>query len=1783
MSSPLQQVDANLRAIHALEGASTLPALPAEVTLDLAGNTNMTPDSLNQLLLGMESDINSVQRAEPVEVRQPDVWTPLDPEYETGPAVGRLLYGVTGTGRVEQYDSNAVVEWKQRAVDRGYLDLTPAQIQDQRWLPEYSNIAAEMMRDQARREFSGEKPGSLSVDNVMNFVEEWLSPKGLYTAAIELDLFWDFNSIGREMADWGDKLRAWREEPWNPGRLIDALTGPLDDIIFPVVNWGLMLVGVGQVYNTVRWGLKGAQAGAASAKAIAGINTGSKGMRFLNSMTRPLRAVNAADDVAFFKNQSFMANMLRQPTGEATGAVASGLDALRGTKTVGSIRHGMEQWRNLSGVVAAKKINQQVLRLGVSSNLQGLVDDERGRSLATETRLDEAVNAVMSNPVAEWSVDLLIYPPNLFERGSIRAGLAATGRGLQKVTGFKKVTESQEMTLGWHDAVRAYIGEEGGEAAVGAFDDAVRDKGVIGAMADQLTGGDVEKLGEAMAFVSTMGVVNWAARTRGGLDTVVSGALKGDELSSFHKARNHIIAQLRHYDPDDVDEVINAMAAHGLNLEETPVGLITGGEDGKIFRVAEARQNIRATWKEPEDVVALRGGAVADGDVRLYGRIDPETGNVRWSAEEPLGRGGPAGQLSLDEDPFFVDVNPAEFGVSADEILAEAEQWAQKVERRYRFTTGRRARLSEAQEIGRYDPVKLERLKALVHQHNDRRAETLASLMANLNPEMIRQSVYEALPTFGRWTDFSDAVGEVRMLQRQGLLDETTLAPVITDSGRRAAVNPPFAKDGSMDKWSREMAHLMLQLGDDPELQGRMMESVFAPLVREIDPAAQRFTVMKSDTATKQEALAFVASVNSHLSKIDDAEAFMRNHPDLFARLDDALEGAQQSLIEGAGQRNLVARAVTNAVADTKLMDDPKAQLHLRRLVNWAMNNGVSMKDVQRALGDQTSDLLRLQDTRWGRYRVAEQVGMDAEDATTHLRAKLKELKQQVNFIAAEVDAPDSLKGFLSERGYKLVYGVNFAAPEDLMDIIPAFDDVSQAHIRSSRLQSFFGRKDPDYVRIQKTRIAKSSLFSAMRRAASQGRDVRLDLADDASVNRLIQDLYGLLDDVQEEAMTVLETSRHRPMHSRIGARVSTANVPFDLSRLPSAMSRKEFLVRVQGLGYTQDEALAIMDGLMRSQALGFKEQGLYAIESKLRSQNNVVEGLRLLGRHQASNRLTGAVHKATATGGGLAGATLAANEDGEFGFDAENIMQGLAGAAVGVGGAHLLGRKLGHLKPVDAGFFANRAAGLESSQFAKWGYLADNLANVRDLFRFSLSPIFDASRYSEAVILSQIGELPEGVRNLRMNQSPTGVRRAIARQLRSEGATAEQARRGAEAAWAENRARFAAAAKNDFEMETIDSIGRRFSSVGVLGFSPVNWMESTFWHLTEAGVDSRKAYETVREIYTYGVTGRSSAELSANFVFFPFSFTKKVLGHMTGFIQQDLGRLILIQDGLQAYQMLNERYDLSDEFRDRLPIISRMNRLNVLAYGLSPGRFGGVNAPMIGAMRDTPVLGDLYWGPEMDEVAGLFVPQMVSVRNDADASELWDITKQMLPAINDVNTLIGDAIEQGYVVASDSHMTRQAEARRGWDEWRTYQDSVQPYLENIGISWAQAMQDPALGALIRQKRAEISAAYPQWKHAMGDGIARSAAIDLEIQERLNQPDQREDLQLAQFHTALNTVSEVLSSQGLSMSNPEEVPPEVFQMMRKLAIELTTAEPRFKRLYDRFYRRMFGDIATELI
>jgi len=209
MPGEILQVDKNLQAIRAIEGAWSLPPVPDEVKLDLAGNTMMDPTSVGLLFTGLSDDLDQAGKRKAFPTRSDlEAEDVTSPQTDKQTELGLIVAGITGVPKPQVLDINAPQRLKQELKDGGYLDLSPEDIQSDLWLPEYSFAARELNFDNLTKEFQGDKPGSISIDKVFGFVDEWLSPRGLYRAAVELDLWWDLGQIGTEFEEWGDKVDA---------------------------------------------------------------------------------------------------------------------------------------------------------------------------------------------------------------------------------------------------------------------------------------------------------------------------------------------------------------------------------------------------------------------------------------------------------------------------------------------------------------------------------------------------------------------------------------------------------------------------------------------------------------------------------------------------------------------------------------------------------------------------------------------------------------------------------------------------------------------------------------------------------------------------------------------------------------------------------------------------------------------------------------------------------------------------------------------------------------------------------------------------------------------------------------------------------------------------------------------------------------------------------------------------------------------------------------------------------------------------------------------------------------------------------------------------------------------------------------------------------------------------------------------------------------------------------------------------------------------------------------
>ena len=513
---------------------------------------------------------------------------------------------------------------------------------------------------------------------------------------------------------------------------------------------------------------------------------------------------------------------------------------------------------------------------------------------------------------------------------------------------------------------------------------------------------------------------------------------------------------------------------------------------------------------------------------------------------------------------------------------------------------------------------------------------------------------------------------------------------------------------------------------------------------------------------------------------------------------------------------------------------------------------------------------------------------------------------------------------------------------------------------------------------------------------------------------------------------------------------------------------------------------------------------------------------------------------------------------------------------------------------------FRNPEAVFSHTDWQRYSHMGDFYVNMRDYLRFSLSPIFDLSRYAEAMTLSQVvgADVAQG---MRLNQSPKSFRKMMTREFEAQGFDKTNAVDKANEEWTKVRSAFMdqAQGRGDFDWENIENMSRWFTSVGIMGFSPQSWMASTFGQMLRAGVNPDDAYDAARSIYTYGITGRSAAEQSVNMVFFPFSFMKKTVGHFAKFLTEDYSRTVILHDMLKAHEMLDEKYDLNEKYKKYLPITTKMRRLNLFAYGLSLGEFGGPNAPFlrgawhtVGKPAEAAVAGlsGMMGGDDLQEkmmvspLLSAMMPHAISIKDSESFNDLQKTIRRMFPVWNDMRHLIGDVMEQGEVLFRGQ--TKRAQNDAAWDEWEEVRKYVADQLASVGLPYTSINRDnPQIRELKNWRdkaKAEILEKYPSWGAELAGGAEGAAARQIELSERMNNHTEPVDGLLIDFNNWLQSERQAMSNAGYYISDVDFLPPEHHELVRDNARKFVEFDPDFLAIYNRFYAKDYGPIAREV-
>lgn len=1711
-------VDANLKAISAVQASWRLPQLPPEVTMDLAKQPGINQDHLNNLLYGIESDFHGDQPTQ-----TPLYTAPALPDFSTYDKSRAIIAGVSSSKAPTVVDNSAVQRWKMDAIDKGYLPAPADGVIDNSWDPQFETIRKGMAFDDYNSRMRGDRPGSIPFSKVIDTLGKWTSPTGLLAAATNLDLMWDFGAIGKEFNTWGDKWRKLgkSKNPFDFGKnLIDAITGPVDDILMPVANWAMLASGVGEAYNFARVAYS-AERAFAGAEAVEGLYKASGFAKFVGA------GYDAATDVSRMQEASGIALRL----GKSSNGIVSG------------IGDAMGAWRNLDSVATGKKFLQVGMRSGVLSQAEDLLPGyQGGKSAADLSPVSDAVTWGQKNPlfvVGSGMAELFFTPYSTFRPGSFiggakglvgksasalgttagkavlggvlgagvgtwlghdsgdtakgaaigALGLASVpllGKGLHTAaalvedvplaskilpksvgtvgaflekTSWKPLADNQQISLAFHNGM---LGSLTGQAKAD-YEAAFNEKGFLGAFAQHF-GVDEEAAGASMGYVMTAAAIDHIASSQ-----AKAGGPK-NWLKVYNDSKNKLVAQVRSFDLSNIgahtiDEVAHA-ASMGVNGQK-------------------------------KEFAYLRDAFAADPAKAL----EFASGHNR-NAQETLQQ-----LLSVESMP---DLNP--------DVAANLYGW------------GDMAAKERAAVISKYLP--------------------------------------QVMDHFGNWPEFTARTSEIRQLLHDGLLDDAVFDTYKLPSGLERPTIParqmPVSVLPSTSQEISQGVNDALFRSPETDITKVTSQGKLDVLARAVDPSIGRFTVMRADTADKGQVLGI-------LSELKELKAIHE------IALPRTVVLAQATAANG--ELTALTRQQYTAVIND-MVKGGSSQKEMRRLYDYAKRQGVQLSDMKNYLSDAIDTAVndpRLTD--WlGMSKVLQGDPMPGEtlgavlSGPAALKARITELQQKANFTAARIDGNKLLETLgegtpeyqrmaahldsLDRDGYKLVHGVEYLMPDDLAHHTPVFEDITRRHLNAVTLGNFFHGRQPAIARMAEERRSRLALVDELSKV---GLDKSLN---DQDVSNMLEDLHSILRSEQSLAEETRTNAATGGWLRRRIAGIKTSTTPVTISDL----GRTDWRRVVQDFTpvYGEDAANAAAKALRRMRNTEFKDVGLYAIEAKLRSQNQFSSALKVLSgtehgesfmSHSSTARKVGAI------AGGIYGAQTSD----------DNLTGALKGAAIGAAVGTVA---QGGLSPL----FAKAEKAFSASKWFQYGYLADDIAGVRDTMRFTLSPFFDISRYTEGMMLGQTAAPLRNAAGERvvmpLNMSPSGLKKGW---MKSLGLSKPEA----DVKFQETLSRFSSAARGETDFTAADNMSNWFQQVGIVGFNPTHWMAAAFSHLQDQGFEARQAYEHVRDMYTYGTHGRSAAEQSVNFIFFPFSFQKKAYTHIAKYVSDDLSRAVVLHDSLKGYELLNQKYNLSQMWKDHIPVLEKLQQLNLFAYGLSPGKFGGINRPFIEPIMN--MAANLHG--QSDFVPGifnLFNPQGVNVKSAAEAAQITKLTRSLLPVYNDINHLLGDSKEQFHALTSASKQTYMADAGDGWGAWSAFKTQFQADLTKHGYTMAD-LDKPWLAQTklaYQGKRAEIEAQYPGWKASRIKSAEKNASLDLELQDRFDRVANGNatpvDVMTFEFSQALKSVKADLKLHGIT--DLVDAPPAVRQKLIDVAVSLAKGSHEWRRVYGKYFQRELGPI-----
>lgn len=1755
-----EEMDNQLRAINNVQGSWDLPALPDEVALDLLASDQISsPAGQTEFLQGLQSDLAESLRPR-ISVPKLDLAN-ATPVVE-GPAmevpgkfqarntyvndIRRIYAGIAGVRAPQIVASDpdqAIWDLKVRAIEAGLLD--PSTPIDGSWGPSMNSVRYDLMQEEVRDRLAGEKPGAVKFMEVADTLDKWMSPSSLVGSLLTQQIFWDPNQINKDFESWGEGISEWLDDPLDLSKFGKAL-GPIDDVVMPALNMYLMFSGFRSV------------------------------MMFANA-TRALRAGQSAAQIG---KAAAEVQRFQQP----------GMLAARWLQKDPGVRHvagkGMAQWRQFHGVALTKKVVQQGARSGFVGQLGAeLSPESQGLSLLGQTgpvkaRMDEFRNYRTANPygmAAMAALDLSFAPRTIFAEGAFGKLAGSAIRGTAKVAGRAELPLPGGRRIG----PGGYI-----KRMVGIADDEQTTYTLLNAMLTKYENvpGRADDLKKALEVMKLKGRV-LPAGENDGVQRALYYLLTGDK--SLITPVNNV------YAPITQATKVAAGEQATYILVATSIDKAARAAAGQAVTDSTSSAWLDAYYTARKHFISR----LRPYDLDNMDFADPA--QVRGFIDDFSGRQNLDTAITDDGDiDFFMTNSPAQQSADA---AADA-----LVNRFINDPDGFR-----------------EFAESVVLTHEDYRAATMADIMDGMEPGDIFTYVMNQVDDFDKWDDFS--TGSSLLLDGVKDLDEIKLV----GKGKLTADWRPSGVEKNM--WTNLTDWNPKEIGALNALQKNLRSGGDAQI-----------TLMKLDSWTKQDLyrlrrrLQTLREMKNRLAVDGETGEGYRTLADRFG---DSLEKFANG--KGLSPGDLTNKDINEWLA---LSRGPKGnvvgvsqdtQKQFAKTARWLSANSLNPDSAMKVIDDQIN--LIADSRNWdniGGNRVRRLVPDD--DGGLRLRSideMITDINRNEKYVAAEVEVPDQLRQQLSKRGYKAVAGRGFLYADDIMDLESGpLAEISRKRLREVSFGNLFSRDLNTYPMIKAQRTAQT--VSALQRHVAKA--IQTGIWDgpagiDPTDPRVFEQLYQQLGDTRH----ALLESRAVSAKERGGRwqdfkqRFANGGLPYttnDLSpdTVRAALNGDPDLLAGGDPMYGPKAIDAILAGLREGKVMPFEQDGLAAFNDLMVSQSwlrgalnmmsygdidkasrmaRVAPAGRLLGMGAAPTRntmpgnqldlwkswqrigvgaLTGSISYAMtpeesgyrdlsalagaatgfAFGGGqasmnlrnigrlgmgLAGTQIATAEGADEG---ESLLIGLGAATLGVGA----GRQL-----VTSAMKPGR---LLDRNLANYSRLGDKFVRLRDEMRFSLSPFFDASRYTEGMMLAATADTPVA---LPVTTQPL---KQVAKQYgMSKREIIEQYR--------------AASGGQDY-LDVIDQSQAWFFERGLLNFSPTEWMAASHQRLVQNGMDPVQAADKVREIYTYGTRGRSAAEKSANFIFFPFSFQKKYLGALAKHISHDLTRQTIIHDSLKMYEVLSEQTGFDEWVADRMPVLRQFRRLNTLGYGMSLGQLGGINRTTLDLARATPVVGS-----SIDATANMFLPQAFKIESEQDMEQVQYQVERMMPIWRDARLMAEDVMNQGHVLTSPSHLSREAETRRGWEEFDKLRADLTTAANAVGVN-PEAMfsgqgEYAVVGAWYQRKVSELARQYPEWNASRVTGYKNAVGRSDEIRRITSMPVGSAEEAMARFDQIVNYVTSSVQPANTGFTeNSDLIDDQITSALRNEAIRITQQVPDFGRLYKMYYQNRLGPIHLAL-